>query len=90
MKVHGKGNIYLVWEEDYFSKFNVYFSKSLDSGVSFSSPIQVNNVSNKCSPDASPDIEVDDKGDIFISWSDQRDKNHIYMGYSIDNIWDIR
>ncbi|MCK5559011.1 MAG: exo-alpha-sialidase, partial [Thermoplasmata archaeon] len=85
MKVHGNGNIYLVWEEDYFSKFNVYFSKSLDSGVSFSSPIQVNNVSNKCSPDASPDVEVDNKGDIFISWSDQRDKNHIYMGYSIDN-----
>ncbi|WP_455391757.1 PKD domain-containing protein [[Eubacterium] cellulosolvens] len=85
LKVFGKGNVFLAWEEDLFSKYNVYFSKSLDYGSSFGKPVQINNFSDKCAPDASPDVDVDARGNIFISWSDQRAKNHIYMAYSTDN-----
>ncbi len=78
-------NIFVVWEEDHYSKFDVYFTKSLNQGVIFSTPVRVNNEPNKCSPEANPEVEVDEKGNIFISWADQRLKNHIYMAYSLDN-----
>jgi PKD repeat protein len=80
-----KGNSFLVWEEDYFSKYNVFFSHSIDQGSSFSVPVQVNNESDKCSPDAAPVVVVDTRGNIFVSWSDQRAENHIYLSFSVDN-----
>jgi PKD repeat protein len=77
--------VFIAWAEDDNSKYNVFFSKSLDYGSSFSAPIQVNNVSDKCSPSANPVVEADEKGNIFVSWADQRAENHIYLAYSDDN-----
>ena len=80
-----KGNSFLVWEEDYFGKYNVFYSHSIDNGNSFSKPVQVNNESDKCSPEAAPVVVVDTRGNIFVSWSDQRAENHIYLSFSMDN-----
>lgn len=85
LTVDENNNLFVAWEEDYFSKFNVYFSKSLDFGITFSTPVRINSELNKCAPDSNPTIEVDGKGNVFVMWSDQRNNNHIYLGYSSNN-----
>lgn len=85
LMVDENNNLFVTWEEDFFSKFNVYFSKSLDFGITFSAPVRVNSELNKCTPDSNPTVEVDSKGNVFVMWSDQRNNNHIYLGYSSNN-----
>jgi hypothetical protein len=78
-------NIFLVWLEDYNSRYNAYFSKSLDFGLSFSVPVRVNNIIDACSADASPAVLGDDNGNVYVTWADQRAENHIFLGQSLDN-----
>ncbi len=85
IKVDGTDNVLVVYQEDYLSKYNVYFTISMDLGNSFTKAVRVNDESDKCSADAKPDVEVDEKGNIFVTWADQRAKNHIYLGYSLDS-----
>ncbi len=78
-------NIFLVWLEDDNSLYNVYFTKSLDHGKTFSIPIRVNDFDNSCSADAEPSVLSDDSGNVYVGWADIRKFNHIYLAQSVDN-----
>jgi len=75
IKVSSNGNIYLSWTQKLKKRFtgNIRFSRSIDNGMSFSSPITVNDNKDEISHrfDA---LGVNSKGDIYISWLDKRDK----------------
>lgn len=66
---NSNGNIYVVWHDNRDGNWNVYFSKSTDGGVSFSTNVQVLN-----DPDTQyeADLAVDNQGNVYVTW------NHLY------------
>ena len=67
--VDGSGNINVVWIERTFPGFDVFFSRSIDAGMSFSLPINVS-VSGAASFSAEPRLAVDGIGTIYVIWTD--------------------
>jgi len=79
MRIDGN-NIYLVWT-DIFETSEIFFSKSNDSGYTFSNPINVSN-SNADSFDAGINISEEN---VFLIWKEQHDNNtEIYFSKSND------
>lgn len=81
------GNIYISWTQSLKKRYtgNIRFSRSLDGGKSFSSPVTINDDQQKISHrfDA---LAVTSDGQVFISWLDKRDaevakqKQQAYLG----------
>jgi hypothetical protein len=65
-------NIYVVWHEDRNIPLNrdIYFSKSTDGGVTWSSDVRVDDAGSYPSYQLSPQIEVHD-GNIYVVWTDR-------------------
>jgi hypothetical protein len=82
LKVNYRGDIYIVWDEEWNSLYNVYFSKSLDHGSSFDDDVRVNNVVDKCYPGPAPSLDLDDIGNIYVTWIDGSNDNHTYFAGS--------
>lgn len=98
IKVAGNGNIYLSWTQKLEKRFtgNIRFSRSIDNGKSFTKPITVND-NHDLIGHRFDTLGVNEKGDIYISWLDKRDKQQAkkkgieyngaaaYFAISIDN-----
>ncbi|MCK5559989.1 MAG: Ig-like domain-containing protein [Thermoplasmata archaeon] len=82
VQVNSRGDVYVVWEEERNSIYNVYFTKSLNHGQSFNDDVMVNSVIDKCYPGPSPSLALDNKGNIYVTWIDGRDDNHTYFAVS--------
>jgi len=69
-----KGNINAIWEDNTPSVFNpdIYFARSTDGGVTFSSPL---NISNDSGISANPFLTVDVGGNINVAWEDDTPGN---------------
>jgi len=85
-----QGNIYVCYGHYDWSTFNVdvYFTKSTDGGISFPTPVLVNDTTRAAQ--AHPSIAVDSSGYIiYIAWDDARNPVNIpnldiYMAKSTD------
>lgn len=84
LKVNHRGDVYVVWAEEWNSLYNVYFSKSLDHGSSFDDDVRINNVVDKCYPGPAPSLDLDDIGNIYVTWIDGSNDNHTYFAGSIN------
>lgn len=64
------GAIFLSFTKTENNVTNIYMSKSLDDGTSFSEPVRVNQVVGDASPDAwtSPRILLGSTGEIYVVW----------------------
>jgi len=84
--VDTSGDVYVVWQDSRSGNWDIYFSKSTDGGVSFSTP----NV--KVSDEGLfakfwPMVAVDSEGNVYIVWQDARngyDNYDIYFARSTD------
>lgn len=60
-----KGNINLVWWDNSPGYWAVFFSRSIDGGITFSAP---QNLSNDPSGTTSPNMALDADGSIYVVW----------------------
>ena len=73
--------IYFVWEDHTFEKPDIFFSKSTDSGQSFSKSI---NVSNTTGASLWPRFAVSDN-DVYVTWYDYTPGiSDVYFSHSSD------
>lgn len=78
------GNIGVVWANDSPGNFDIFFSRSVDGGATFSSP---KNISNGSGLAQNPQMAIDDKGNIDVAWQDNTTQNpnsDIYFARSGD------
>ena len=68
--VDPSGNINVVWDES--GNFDIFFSRSTDGGVTFSTP---KNLSNNAGSSVFPQIAVDSSGNINVVWEDSTPGN---------------
>lgn len=81
----GSYYIYTTWSDNRTGNYNVYFSRSLDSGVTFSAPIKINDDSTTAIH-AIPSLAVSSEGVIYIAWLDERNgTSDVYFSRSLDN-----
>jgi hypothetical protein len=83
--VDGAGNINVVWEDSAPGKYNIFYSRSTDSGVSWSSGV---NISASSKASWSPAVGVDSAGNINVAWTFYHSipvNTEIYFSRSIDN-----
>lgn len=66
------GNINAVWENDSPGNFDIFFSRSTDGGLNFSTP---QNVSNSPGLSRTPQLALDSGGNINVLWADNAPPN---------------
>ena|GEM_PF-4215938 len=67
------GNIYIVWNDERSGDSDVYFTKSVDKGVSFVKPnVRVDDTGSAGSSQLEPSIAAAPNGDVYVSWTDTR------------------
>jgi|GEM_PF-6441229 len=80
-----EGNILVAWYQNEGDVYDIYFSKSTDKGISFSTPI---NVSSNNSNSRYPCLDVDSNNTIYIVWHDDATEtdtvNRIYISKSVN------
>ncbi len=66
------GTIYVVWADDRNERYNrdIYFSKSTDGGMTWSSNIRVDDTGDGPNSQLFPNIDISDEGEIYIVWTD--------------------
>ncbi len=78
------GNVNVVWLDDSGGTPAVFFSRSSDSGQTFSTPLNISN--HQGSPAESERVAVDAAGNIYVVWSEDSSGAHtIFFSRSIDN-----
>jgi hypothetical protein len=65
--VDSDGNINVVWEDNTPGNPEIFFSRSINDGTTFSTP---QNLSNNTSSSTNPEIAVDNVGNINVIWID--------------------
>jgi PKD repeat protein len=81
----GENEVYIAWRLDRYHNNHVYFIKSKNGGVSFSSMIRVNDGAYETSDAYLPSIAVDGSGGIYSAWVDNRGGDRdIYFDKSKD------
>src|SRR5258708_522184 len=84
MAVDTSGNINAVWEDDTANNSNILFSRSMDGGVTFSTPT---NVSKSSGLSFSPRIAVDTNGGVNVVWVDNTPGHQtIFFSRSTDGV----
>jgi hypothetical protein len=86
-------NIYFSWTANGFTNdlgkgFDAYFSRSLDSGMTWKTPYKINNDTTD-NQNFYPFLAVSPKGVVCAAWYDRRNdendtKTDYYLGYSFD------
>jgi hypothetical protein len=66
MAIDSAGNINIAWWDDSPGYWAAFFSRSIDGGVTFSTP---QNLSNDPSGTSPPNIAVDSAGNIYVVWA---------------------
>jgi hypothetical protein len=65
----GSGSIYVVWNDNRMGdSWDVYLSKSVDGGTTFSPEVMVNTPINNVWQ-YEPDLAVDGDGNVYVSWT---------------------
>ena len=71
------GNVYMVWEDsrnDATNGYDIYYSRSTDSGDTWSSPIRLNDdPAGRRIDQTEPTIAVAPDGTVYVAWMDKRD-----------------
>lgn len=75
------GAVYLVWHEDVSATKDIMFSRSLNGGASFESPI---NISNTPGQSMEGRIAVGPSGTIFVVWDEASPFRRIALSRSFD------
>lgn len=78
------GNIDVVWQNDSPGTFDIFFTRSADSGATFSAPKDISNGSGNAD---NAQIGLDAKGNINLVWDDNTPQNFnpdIYFARSSD------
>lgn len=84
LATYGPLNVYVVWQDLRNGDWDIYFARSSNGGISFSTPVQVSDASAG-SDQSYPSIAVASNGDIIVVWQDYRDNNwEIYSSISTD------
>lgn len=71
LAVGGDGSIHVVWQDERNGDSDVYFSRSVDGGQTFSPDVRVNDDGGTANQDA-PSIAVGAGGNIYAVWRDWR------------------
>lgn len=66
-------DIYIVWADERNGNYDIYFSKSTNGGESFNTNVRVNDDTGSSSQSA-PSLAVDGNGNVYIVWTDGRNK----------------
>lgn len=74
--VDANGTIYMAWEDDTNTNSNILFSRSTDSGATFTAPI---NLSNTSGFSFNPRIAVGSAGNVSVVWEDDTPGNTVIM-----------
>ena len=78
------GNVYIVWQDMRNWDNDIYFSKSSDGGVTFSTNKMINDDGGS-TEQTEPSIAADNYGNVFIVWKDERNGNtDIFFASSSD------
>lgn len=83
--IRANGIIYIVWADyrDGSPSGNIFFTKSIDGGVTFEPSKRVNDVSASDSTFTHTGLAVDDNDHIYVVWVDSRNNNQdIYFSRS--------
>jgi uncharacterized repeat protein (TIGR01451 family) len=85
LAVDGDGNIYVVWLSDPGGSgfVNLYFARSIDSGVTWSPDIQINDGPGGASG-TGPSLAAGGSGNVYVAWQDDRNGPDIYFARSTD------
>jgi hypothetical protein len=79
----GPGNVYITWMDPREGSFDIYFTRSVDGGDTFSTNKKINDDVGSASQ-SSPSIAVDEAGKICSAWRDERNGNwDIYFSSSV-------
>lgn len=84
LAVDADGNIYVAWEDERNGDYDIYFAKSIDGGVTWSTNVKVNDDTSS-SDQEDPSLAVDGNGDLYLAWDDERGGgSDIYFAKSTD------
>ncbi|MEM3037848.1 MAG: hypothetical protein QXE45_00440 [Thermoplasmata archaeon] len=74
-----KNNVYVVWEENYYSTFNhhIMFCRSTDSGSTFGPNIRVDDMPLNVNSQERPAITVAEDGTVIVAWMNRIDNSTI-------------
>lgn len=85
------GSIHIVYNDQnsFVEGANVKYIRSVDGGVTFSSPIRINDVVGVAKNQFQPALHVDESGRIFACWFDSRNSSNpqqldVYMSMSTE------
>lgn len=77
------GNLNVSWEDDTSGNYEIYFSRSIDGGASWSPVV---NISNNSSLSFKPAMAMDSVGNLSVIWEDDSIGDYeIYFSRSTDN-----
>lgn len=68
MDVDARGYVHIAWFDGRDGSYNIYYSRSTDSGLTFSPNIQLNDIINEPEPQGYPSMCVDDSGLVYAVW----------------------
>jgi hypothetical protein len=89
IKADDVGNIYFIWLDYRNGEEDIYFTKSIDGGNSFSPNLRVN---DDVIPiyQTTPSIALDNKSNVYVAWADNREGcHHIYFSTTLFSVYDI-
>jgi hypothetical protein len=81
ISVDNQGGINVVWVSDAPGNQDIFFSRSTDSGGSFSTP---QNLSNDAATSGSPELAVDASGNISVVWESDDITLGVFFSHSTD------
>jgi len=64
------GNINVAWQDISYGNEEIYFSRSIDGGLTWTEPL---NISNSPGRSLDPVLVCDENGKVFIAWHDNHD-----------------
>jgi hypothetical protein len=70
--VDGSGNISVVWEDNAAGGWEIFYSRSVDDGVTFTTPKVISNYAGAA---VDPELVVDRRGNISVVWQTQSANN---------------
>jgi hypothetical protein len=78
------GDIFIAWKDIITGNYEIFFTRSLDGGQTWSNEI---NLSNNTADSVKPEIELDNNGNIYVLWYELKDYQtirNIYFTRSTD------
>ena len=85
MDVDTRGYVHIAWFDGRDFPYNIYYSRSTDGGMTFSSNIRVNDTINEPEPQSYPSMCVNDSGVVYAVWENGPATNpDIFFTFSTD------